>query len=115
MVLGVPNDFELALTTSPYYRSTYVFVSRQDRELAIRSFDDPRLHQLKVGVHLIGDDCTNTPPAHALASRKIIDDVVGYIVYGDYSRYSPGQDHHHRRRWRGRCGDCLGAIGRLFR
>jgi Cytochrome c oxidase caa3 assembly factor (Caa3_CtaG) len=53
-----------------------VFVSRQDRGLAIRSFDDPLLHQAKIGVQLIGDGYANTPPAHALAFRKIIDNYA---------------------------------------
>jgi quinoprotein dehydrogenase-associated probable ABC transporter substrate-binding protein len=89
VVLGVPRNFELALTTSPYYRSTYVFVYRKDRGLTIRSFDDPLLHQVKIGVQLIGDDYANTPPAHALASRQVIDNVVGYTVYGDYAQENP--------------------------
>jgi mxaJ protein len=89
VILGVPSDFDLALTTSPYYRSTYVFVYRQDKGLTIRSFDDPLLHQLRIGVQLIGDDYANTPPAHALANRDIINNVVGYTVYGDYSQANP--------------------------
>jgi len=40
VVIGVPASFELALTTAPYYRSTYVFVSRKDRNLNIKSLDD---------------------------------------------------------------------------
>ena len=32
--------------TAPYYRSTYVFVTRADRHLTIRSFDDPALRHL---------------------------------------------------------------------
>jgi mxaJ protein len=83
VVLGVPHRFELALTTSPYYRSTYVFAYRKDRPLRVHSFDDPLLHQVKIGVQLIGDDYANTPPAHALASRNLIGNVVGYTVYGD--------------------------------
>src|SRR3954469_12348061 len=39
VVLGVPNGFERALTTTPYYRSTYCFVSRKDRNLNLRSLD----------------------------------------------------------------------------
>lgn len=89
VVLGVPSSFELALTTSPYYRSTYVFVSRKDRHLGIHSFDDAVLRRLKVGVQLIGDDSANTPPAHALSARKIIQNVVGYTVYGDYAEANP--------------------------
>jgi mxaJ protein len=89
VVIGLPSSFELALTTAPYYRSTYVFVSRHDRGLNIRSLDDPALHTLKVGVQIIGDDYANTPPAHALANRGIVNNVAGYSVYGDYSRESP--------------------------
>ncbi|MDQ3802594.1 MAG: substrate-binding domain-containing protein [Acidobacteriota bacterium] len=89
LVIGVPASFELALTTSPYYRSTYVFVSRKDRRLNVRSFDDPALHRLKIGVQIIGDDFVNTPPAHALTNRKIIRNVRGYTVYGDYAQANP--------------------------
>jgi mxaJ protein len=31
----------------------------------------------------------NTPPAHALATRHIIQNVKGYSVYGDYSQPNP--------------------------
>src|SRR4051794_21980682 len=31
LVMGVPSSFELALTTAPYYRSTYMFVYRKDK------------------------------------------------------------------------------------
>jgi quinoprotein dehydrogenase-associated probable ABC transporter substrate-binding protein len=89
VVIGLPSSFEMALTTSPYYRSTYVFVSRHDRDLTIRSFDDPLLRTLKVGVQIIGDDYANTPPAHALANRGIVSNVAGYTVYGDYSQENP--------------------------
>ncbi|HKR01214.1 MAG TPA: substrate-binding domain-containing protein [Pyrinomonadaceae bacterium] len=89
LVVGVPNSFELAQTTSPYYRSTYVFVYRKDRGLSLRSFDDPRLRKLKIGVQMIGDDFSNTPPAHALTNRKIIENVRGYTVYGDYAEANP--------------------------
>jgi quinoprotein dehydrogenase-associated probable ABC transporter substrate-binding protein len=89
LVLGVPADFERALTTVPYYRSSYVFVARKDRGLAIKSLDDPSLRALRIGVQMIGSDGTNTPPAHTLARRGIIDNVVGYTVYGDYREESP--------------------------
>jgi quinoprotein dehydrogenase-associated probable ABC transporter substrate-binding protein len=89
VVMGVPSGFEMALTTSPYYRSTYVFVSRKDRKLNIRTFDDPLLRKVKIGVQIIGDDFSNTPPAHALTSRKIIDNVSGFTLYGDYAQENP--------------------------
>ena len=40
-------------------------------------------------MQLVGDDGANTPPAHALARRGIVDNVRGYTVYGDYSQPNP--------------------------
>jgi mxaJ protein len=89
LVIGVPAGFEMALTTAPYYRSTYVFVSRKDRKLDVTSFDDARLRNLKVGVQMVGDDFSNSPPAHALTNRGIINNVKGFSVYGDYAQPNP--------------------------
>ena len=89
VVIGVPREFEPAATTRPYYRSSYVFVSRRDRALHLRTFDDPRWRELRIGVQMIGDDFSNTPPAHAFASRGITRNVIGYPVYGDYSDAAP--------------------------
>jgi mxaJ protein len=90
VVPGVPAGSEMLLTTDPYYRSGYVFVSRRDRGLLeLASFDDPRLRKLEIGVQLVGDDGANTPPAHALARRGMIDNVRGYMVYGDYRDRTP--------------------------
>jgi mxaJ protein len=89
LIPGVPAGFDPVATTAPYYRSTYVFVSRRALEPAIASFDDPRLRQLKLGVHLIGDDYANPPPVSALARRGIIRNVRGYSIYGDYRDPNP--------------------------
>lgn len=89
VVMGVPTGMDMVETTRPYYRSTYVFVSRADRHLDIASIADPRLRTLKVGVQLVGNDGFNTPPAHALADQGIIRNVVGYSVYGDYRERNP--------------------------
>lgn len=89
VLIGVPSSFERTRPTIPYYRSTYVFVTRRDRHLRITSFDDPQLRRLRVGVQLIGDDGVNTPPAHALANRGIILNVRGYSVYADYRQPNP--------------------------
>lgn len=88
-VVGVPAHFDMALTTAPFYRSTYVFVTRSDRHLRITSFDDPQLRKLKVGVQLIGNDGIDTPPAHALAARGIVTNVRGFSLYGDYTQENP--------------------------
>jgi quinoprotein dehydrogenase-associated probable ABC transporter substrate-binding protein len=89
VLIGVPSSFERASTTIPYYRSTYVFVTRRDRHIKVSSFDDAVLRKLRIGVQMIGDDFTNTPPAHALSKRNIIQNVRGYSVYGDYRQPNP--------------------------
>jgi len=89
VLLGVPSSFELAQTTRPYYRSSYVFVARQDRRLALESLDDPRLQTMTVGVQMVGDDFANSPPAHALSARGLISNIVGYSVLDDYSQPDP--------------------------
>jgi mxaJ protein len=89
LIPGIAAGVEMAATTRPYYRSTYVFVSRRDGGPKIASFDDPKLRTLKVGVQLIGDDFANTPPAHALARRGIVQNVRGFMLYGDYALPTP--------------------------
>lgn len=92
LVPGIGSNVEMAGTTRPYYRSTYVAVTRADRHLDISTFDDPRLKTLKIGVQMIGDDGSNTPPAHALMRRRIVGNVRGYTVYGDYEQPDPQAD-----------------------
>jgi mxaJ protein len=89
VVIGMPTTLELAAATRPYYRSTYVFLTRADRRLDVRSFDDPRLKTLSIGVQIVGDDGFNTPPVHALARRGVVGNLKGYTVYGDYARPNP--------------------------
>jgi mxaJ protein len=89
VIMGVPTTYARVLATRPYYRSTYVFVSRRDRAVSVRSLDDAALRRLRIGVQLVGDDYANTPPAHALGRRGIVDNVRGFSLYGDYSRPDP--------------------------
>lgn len=88
VVMGVPY-MDMLATTRAYYSSEYVFVSRADRQLEFSSLDAPELAELTIGVHLIGDDGYNTPPAHALAMRGLVDNVRGYMIYGDYRQEAP--------------------------
>jgi mxaJ protein len=89
VVMGMPSSLELALPSRPNYRSTYVFVTRAADGHEIRTLDDPALTSLRIGVHMIGDDGFNTPPAHALAKRGMIENVRGYMIYGDYREENP--------------------------
>jgi mxaJ protein len=89
VVMGVPSDLDMVRPTAPYYRSSYVFVTRRDRNRRVTSLDDTVLRRVRIGVQLIGNDYMNTPPAHALSRRGIVRNVVGYTVYGDYSKPNP--------------------------
>jgi len=88
LVTGTTNGIEMLRTTLPYYRSGYTFVTRQDGP-KVSSLDDPILHNLRIGIQLVGEDGANPPPAEALARRGIVDNVRGYLVYGDYREQNP--------------------------
>ncbi len=87
VVMGVPNSLPDVLATKPYYRSTYVFISRHDRNLNITSLADPRLSDLRIGIHVVGDDYA--PPAYALARRGITQNIVGFSLFGEYGETNP--------------------------
>jgi quinoprotein dehydrogenase-associated probable ABC transporter substrate-binding protein len=78
LVMGVPADYDEVLATKPYYRSTYVFVYPADKDIHLRSFDDPALRELRIGLHAFSHGGGNTPPAHALERRGIFGNVVGF-------------------------------------
>lgn len=79
--MGVPAGFERALTTKPYYRSTYVFVYGKR---ALQSFDAPELKALRIGVQLPGNDGAATPAGYALAAKGAVENVRGYPIYGEH-------------------------------
>jgi mxaJ protein len=89
VVMGVPAGLQLLATTRPYYRSTYVFVTRRSDSLRLSSFDDPVLRRLRIGVQLAGGAEGTTPPVYALARRGLMDRVEGYSLYADYARPNP--------------------------
>ncbi len=78
VVMGVPAGLEDVDTTHPYYRSSYVFLSRKDR---ISSLRDQRLKRMRIGVYLIGDD--QTPPGEALAREGLSSNLTGFMTYFD--------------------------------
>lgn len=89
VIIGVPEDYELARTTRPYYASTYVFVTRADGGVRVTSFDDPRLRRMTIGIHVVGDDYANVPPGDALVARGITSHIRGFSVLGDYAQPNP--------------------------
>jgi mxaJ protein len=89
LITGVPASLPDVLATNPYYRSTYVFVSRHDRALQVASLIDPRLSDLRIGVHIVGNDYA--PPAYALARRGITKNIVGFSLLGEQGESSPAR------------------------
>lgn len=89
VLLGMPSLDRDAATTQPYYSSTYVFLWRRDRHLNIRSFNDPALRKLRIGVHIVSDDASNLPPAQALANRGMLKNMAAFSIYGDLSKPNP--------------------------
>jgi mxaJ protein len=83
VLLGVPSQFRPVLTTSPYYVSSFVFVTRKSRRLNIESFDDPRLKQMKIGVQVLEEDYA--PPARALSRRGLTPNIMGFDADGEDS------------------------------
>jgi mxaJ protein len=84
VLLGIPTGFPRVLTTDPYYSSTYVFVTRHDRQLHLKSFDDPALRNLKIGVQVLREEYA--PPGQALGRRGLVGNIVGFETPGE----SPG-------------------------
>ena len=87
VLIGVPTALPSVTTTRPYYRSTYVFVSRTDRKLQLTSLEDARLKDWRIGIHVVGEDYA--PPAFALARRGITSNVVPFSLFGKYGEENP--------------------------
>ncbi len=87
VLMGIPAALDSIEVTKPYYRSTYVFVSRQDRALRVCSLDDARFEKWRIGIHVVGDDYA--PPAVALARRGLAANLVGYSLFGSYGEANP--------------------------
>jgi quinoprotein dehydrogenase-associated probable ABC transporter substrate-binding protein len=81
VLIGVPADFERVSTTRPYYRSSYVFVTRAVD--AVPDFADPAIRQRRIGVQLIGNDMAATPVGHALTRAGAAAKVTGFTIFGD--------------------------------
>jgi mxaJ protein len=83
---GVPEEMSGVLTTRPYYRSTYVFVTRTHGP-AVAALEDPVLAKVRVGVPIVGEDYA--PPAYALAKRGVVDNIVPFTQYGAFGEADP--------------------------
>jgi quinoprotein dehydrogenase-associated probable ABC transporter substrate-binding protein len=81
IAIEAPSGLDMASVTKPYFRSGYVFVTRKDRNLDIKSLADPRLKNLKIGVNILNSDAENTPPAMALSQYGVVGNLTGYYTF----------------------------------
>lgn len=75
IVMGVIDGQKGLLTTHAYYRTTYVFVTRND-EPTVSSLDDPVLASLRIGVP--GGARQTTPPDMSLTRRGHLDRLIHF-------------------------------------
>jgi len=81
IAIEAPSGMDMAGVTKPYFRSGYVFVTRKDRDLDIKSLADPRLKKLRIGVNILNSDAENTPPAMALSRYGVVGNLTGFPTF----------------------------------
>lgn len=77
LMMDMPLDSERVLTTEAIYRTTFVLAYRNDKGLAIKSLDDPKLKKLKIGVY------QTSAIREALAEHDISENVVIHYLTHD--------------------------------
>jgi mxaJ protein len=80
VLLGVPSAMRSVLTTIPYYRSSYVFVSLAKRHLELTSFTDPALKGQRIGLQILEEDFA--PPSLPLIHEGHAGQLVGFESFG---------------------------------
>jgi len=84
LAMEVPAGLDMAGATKPYFRSSYVFVTRKGSGLEdIKNLADPRLKKLKIGVNIYTSDAENSPPAMALSQYGVVGNLVGFSTFFD--------------------------------
>jgi mxaJ protein len=84
MALEAPAGLDMTGVTKPYFRSGYVFVTRQGSGLEdLKSLADPRLKRLKIGVNIYTSDAENSPPAMALSHHGVVGNLTGFSTFFD--------------------------------
>jgi mxaJ protein len=83
VLIGVPQSLRGVLTTTPYYRSAYVFVTRRREHIEIASFSDPRLNGRKIGLQALEENLS--PPSLALIRTGHAAQLVGFNSFGSHA------------------------------
>jgi mxaJ protein len=90
LIIQAPGGLDMAGTTDAYYRSGYVFVTREGSKLAdVKSLADPRLKKARIGVTLLPSD-EQLPPTMALSHYGVVGNLRGY--HGWYNESDRPED-----------------------
>lgn len=85
LVMGIVSGAELVQSTNPYYRSSYVMVTRKADNLTIDSLDDAKMRSLKIGL------TAGTPPSDLAVRSGLIANVRPYPLFVDTRYDAPGK------------------------
>lgn len=83
VLMGVPVGMRSVLASTPYYRSTYVFVTRSQDRLQLASFSDPNLNHRRIGLQIMEEDLS--PPSLPLIRSGHAGQLVGFDSFGSHS------------------------------
>lgn len=86
VVIGAPPGLEMAATTIPYYRATFMLVTRASDPVLSKGIDDPWLAGKTVGVQAM------TQAVDLLAHRAMIANIHSYELMVDSRITSIGYD-----------------------
>jgi mxaJ protein len=80
VVMDVPEGMKHVHTTIPYYRSSYVFVTRPSDHLHLTHFDDPAIGRQRIGLQILEEDFS--PPSLPLIRSGHAAQFVGFDPFG---------------------------------
>ena len=80
LLMGAPSGMRALANSRPYYRSSYVFVTRTRDHLQIASFSDPKLDGRRIGLQIMEEDLS--PPSLPLIRYGHAAQLVGYESFG---------------------------------
>lgn len=83
VLLGVPTGMRSIATTTPYYTSSYVFITPAREHLQLTSFTDPALQHGRIGIQILEEDLA--PPSLPLIRLGHAAQIVGFESFGKHS------------------------------
>jgi mxaJ protein len=80
LLTGVPEGMKHVRATVPYYRSSYVFVTRRNDHLKLTRLDDPTIGKQRIGLQILEEDFS--PPSLPLIRSGHAAQFVGFDSFG---------------------------------